>query len=101
MPKRRCNTHKHRCNTHKHRCNTHEHRCNTHKHRCNRCNRCNARNMATAQVKTEKANFERMSKESVPVSTRSKIKSALTLDSETGTHKARFLNCLCPSIFIV
>eukprot|EP00802_Teleaulax_amphioxeia_P005221 Tamp_05225.p1 GENE.Tamp_05225~~Tamp_05225.p1 ORF type:complete len:853 (-),score=257.60 Tamp_05225:475-2967(-) len=40
-----------------------------------------------AKVKTEKANFERMSKESVPVSTRSKIKSALTLDSETGTHK--------------
>ena len=53
---------------------------------------CNTRNMATAQVKTEKGNFERLSKESVPVSTRSKIKSALTLDAETGTHKALFLS---------
>ena len=39
------------------------------------------------QVKTQKAAFEKMSKESVPVSTRSKIKSTLMLDADTGSHK--------------
>jgi len=39
------------------------------------------------KVKTEKGNFERLSKDSVPVSTRSKIKSTLQLDPESGLHK--------------
>jgi hypothetical protein len=39
------------------------------------------------KVSKEKATFEKMSKESVPVSTRSKIKSSLLLDPETGIHK--------------
>ena len=39
------------------------------------------------QVKTQKAAFEKMSKDSVPVSTRSKIKSTLMLDADTGSHK--------------
>ena len=40
-----------------------------------------------AKVAAEKENFERISKDSVPVSTRSKIKSTLVLDPETGMHK--------------
>eukprot|EP00277_Geminigera_cryophila_P048116 CAMPEP_0173088656 /NCGR_PEP_ID=MMETSP1102-20130122/25151_1 /TAXON_ID=49646 /ORGANISM="Geminigera sp., Strain Caron Lab Isolate" /LENGTH=812 /DNA_ID=CAMNT_0013971775 /DNA_START=73 /DNA_END=2511 /DNA_ORIENTATION=+ len=39
------------------------------------------------KVKAEKNNFERLSKENVPVSTRSKIKSSLQLDPESGLHK--------------